>query len=154
MPATTGIIDTLATPPLASLQQVLDTAGPYTAGNHTLTTFTTDGAFLLPAGTYDIGGVYGVIVTTTTFAPDMGIVFGWNDVSEPVISGDTYRDRLAQVCLVHTLPITGAHTITAVFDIYMQAQLCLWPVYIGSAGRVGLHVFPNLAVDLYYLCVL
>lgn len=154
MPSTVGIIDTLTTPPLASLQQVLDTNGPYTGGDHTLLQFHTNGAFLLPAGNYDIGGTYGVIVQASTFPAVAGRTLGWNDATYPTISGDNYHDRIAQVCMLHQLPITGAWVITETFDIHLPSQLCLWPVYIGAAGRLGLHVFPNWAVELFYMCVL
>jgi hypothetical protein len=154
MPTSTSIIDTVSTPPLASLQQVLDTNGPFSAGDHTISTFVTNGAFLLPAGTYDIGGTYGVIVQASTFPASAGRVLGWNDVTFPTISGDEYFDRIAQVCLLHQLPITGAYVITETFDIHLPSQLLLWPVYLGSAAKVGLHVFPNFAVELFWMCVL
>lgn len=154
MPTATSVIDTVTTPPLASLQQVLDTNGPYAAGDHTLTSFHTNGAFLLPAGDYDIGGTYGVIVQASTFPSGAGRLLGWNDAAYPTISGDTYNDRIAQVCLLHQLPITGAWMISQTFDIFLPSQLELWPVYIGSGGRIGLHVFPHFAIELFYMCVL
>lgn len=149
----TGIIDTITTPPLASLQQVLDTNGPFT-GDHTFTQFHTDGAFLLPAGNYDVSGTYGVIVQASTFSPAGGRILGWNDASFPTISGDEYIDRIAQVVLLHQLPITGAFVITQTFDVHLASQTMLWPVYLGSGSKVGLHVFPNYAVEMFYLCVL
>jgi len=154
VPTTTSIIDTVTTPPLAALQQVLDTGGPYAGGNHTLSTFTTNGAFLLPAGTYGVSGTYGVLVITSTFPASAGFEIGWNDAGFPVASGDQYEDRIAQVCMIHTLPISGAQVITQIFDVHTPAQLLLWPVYLGSAAVIGLHVFPNFAVELYYMCVL
>lgn len=154
MPQSTSVIDTIATPPLAALQQVLDTNGPFAAGDHTLTQFHTSGAFLLPAGNYDLGGTYGVIVQASTFPLKAGRQLGWNDAAYPTISGDVYHDRIAQVCLLHQLPITGAWIISQTYDIYLPSQLCLWPVYIGSGGRVGLHVFPNFAVECFWMCVL
>lgn len=154
MPASVGVIDTVTTPPFASLQQVLDTGGPYGAGSRTLGTFHTGGAFLLPAGTYDVSGTYGVIVQASTFPARAGRLLGWNDAAFPTISGDTYQDRIAQVCLLHTLPITGATVITETFDIYLPQQLNLWPVYLGAGTKLGLHVFPGFAVDLFYMCVL
>lgn len=154
MPTTTGIIDTVTTPPFASLQQVLDTNGPYAAGDHTLTQFHTGGAFLLPAGNYDVSGTYGVIVQVSTFPARAGRLLGWNDAAFPTISGDTYQDRIAQVCLLHSLPISGATIITETFDVNLPQQLFLWPVYLGSGTKVGLHVFPGFAVELFYMCVL
>lgn len=154
MPSVTSLVDTVTTPPLASLQQVLDTNGPYAAGDHTISQFHTTGGFLLPAGNYDVGGTYGIIVQASTFPSSAGRLLGWNDAAFPTISGDTYYDRIAQVCLLHQLPITGAYVITETYDIHLPSQLQLWPVYIGSGSKIGLHVFPNFAVDLFFLCVL
>jgi hypothetical protein len=154
MPTTTSIIETVTTPPLASLQQVLDTAGPYAGGDHTLSDFTTNGAFLLPAGTYGVGGTYGLIVQASTFPAAAGRTLGWNDATFPTISGDNYHDRIAQVCLLHQLPITAAYVISETFDVFLPSQMMLWPVYIGAGTKIGLHVFPNWAVELFYMCVL
>lgn len=154
MPTSVSVIDTVATPPLASLQQVLDTNGPFGSGDYTLSQFHTDGAFLLPAGNYDIGGTYGALVQASTFPVRAGRTVGWNDVTYPTISGDTYEDRIAQLCLLHQLPITGAWIISQTYDIFLPSQLNLWPVYIGSGGRLGLHVFPGFAVELFFMCVL
>lgn len=154
MPATVGIIDTVTTPPFATLQQVLDTGGPYSGGDHTLATFATNGAFLLPAGVYDVSGTYGLIVQASAFPARAGRTLGWNDAAFPTISGDTYQDRIAQVCLLRTLPITGATVITETFDITLPQQTQLWPVYIGAGIKLGLHVFPGFSVELFYLCVL
>jgi hypothetical protein len=154
MPVPTGVVDALSTPPFVSLNQVLDTSGPYTAGDHTLTQFTTSGAFLLPAGTYGVSGTYGVIVQPTTIPPQWGFDIGWNDVSFPIASGDEYEPRLAQLCVIHTLPISGARIITQREDIHLVQQLILWPLLIGSAAAIGLHVEPGIVVDLFYMCVL
>jgi hypothetical protein len=154
MPAPVGIIDALTSPPFASLNQVLDTNGPYTAGDYTLTNFTTGGAFLLPAGTYDLGGTFGVLVEVTAIPVKTGLTIGWNDGSEPIISGDEYEQRMVQICLIRTLPISGAHVITEVHDQYLVSQLYLWPVLLGSATRLGLHVNPGFECDLFFMCVL
>lgn len=154
MPTTVDIIDALSAPPLASLQQVLDTGGPYGPGDHTLTQFTTTGGFLLPAGTYGVSGTYGVIVTVNgLIPPHAGFSIGWNDVLF-LASGDVYEDRIAQVCLLHTLPITGASVITEMVDINLVTQLVTWPLLIGTPATIGLHVEPNWHVDLFYMCVL
>jgi hypothetical protein len=154
MPQSVGIIDTVTTPPLAALQQVLDTNGPFSAGDHTFDHFHTNGAFLLPSGDYGISGVYGCIVQASTFPVTAGRVLGWNDASYAVVSGDEYRDRIAQVVLLHQLPISGAWVITETADIHLPSQLVMWPVYVGTPARLGLHVFPNFAVDMFYMCVL
>ena len=149
-----GIIDTVSSPPLAALQPVLDLNGPYAAGDYTLPNFRTDGAFLLPGGTYDIGGVFGVIVEITRIPPAAGLTFGWNDTSFPIASGDYYYDRMVQLCLLHTLPITGATIITERHEVHLVQELFLWPVLIGSAAQIGLHVNPGFACDLFFMCLL
>lgn len=154
MPQVTDIIDTVASPPFATLQQVLDTNGPFTGGDHTITQFHTNGAFLLPAGNHDVSGTYGLIVEASTFPASAGRVLGWNDASFPTISGDEYLDRIAQVCILHDLPITGATIITATYDVRLPVQAILWSPLIGAGTKVGLHVFPNFAVELFWLCVL
>jgi hypothetical protein len=154
MPTPTGIIDAIATPPLVAMQQVLDIGGPYAGGDHTLTNFTTSGGFVLPAGTYAIAGTYGVIVQASTFPLVAGRILGWNDPSFPTISGDAYLDRIAQVCLLYNLPTTGATIIKETFDVHLPSQLFLWPGLIGGPSGIGLHVFPNFEVELFFMCIL
>lgn len=154
MPTITDVIDAIATPPLASLQQVLDTTGPYSAGSHTLTQFTTNGAFLLPAGTYGVSGTYGVLVNVNGSIPTAaGRQLGWVD-GAIFASGEVYYDRIAQVVLLHQLPITSAWVITEQHDCFGLSQLFLWPALLGSPAQLGLYVAPNWHVDLYYMCVL
>lgn len=154
MPTITDIIDTVASPPFASLQQVLDKNGPFSAGSHTITQFHTDGAFLLPAGDYDVTGTYGLIVQASTFPISAGRILGWNDASFPTISGDEYRDRIAQVCVLHNLPITSATIITQSFDVHQPQQLFLWQPLLAAGTKIGLHVFPGFEVELFWMCVL
>lgn len=154
MPTVGSIIDTVTTPPLASLQQVLDTGGPYGAGSHLRASFHTSGAFLLPAGTYDVGGTYGVLVQVQGAVPvHAGQTEGFNDGSV-VGSGDRYNRRIAQVCLLHQLPISGAWVITEMHDQFTIQALYLWNVNLGSPAKLGLHVTPGWSVDLYYMAVL
>lgn len=154
MPAQVSIIDALSSPPFASLQQVLDTGGPYGPGSHTLTTFTTSGAFILPAGTYGISGTYGVIVEVNgTIPASAGFRLGWDDVTI-FANGNEYEDRIAQVVLLHTLPITGAKIIYSMSDIVLLQQTVYTPLLVGTPLTLGLYVSPNWHVDLYYLCVL
>src|SRR6266576_4144801 len=149
MPTPVSIIDALSSPPFASLQQVLDTSGPYHAGDHTLTQFTTGGAFILPAGIYGISGTYGVIVVVNGAIPHAaGFTIGWNDAAI-LASGDVYHDRIAQVVLLHTLPITGAKIIYSVSDIVMIDQVVYTPLLVGTPLTLGLHVQPNWSVDLF-----
>lgn len=154
MPTVTDIIDTITSPPFASLQQVLDTNGPYAAGDHTLTQFHTDGAFLLPAGTYGVGGTYGVIVRVNgAIPPGAGFKIGWSDPLSIYVE-DEYEDPICQVVQQHQLPITSAYVTTTLEWVSRLEEWIPWNVLLGSGARVGLHVEPNWAVDLFYLCVL
>lgn len=156
MPTITDIIDTISSPPLAALQQVLDTGGPYGAGNYKLANFTTGGAFLLPAGTYSVSGTYGVIAQVHGAIPvAAGFYKGWVDPAGVVFaSGERFNDMICQLNLLHFLPISGAGIITETHDIHHLQETFLWPALLGSAANVGLYVAPNWSVDLYYLCVL
>lgn len=156
MPSITDIIDAVATPPLASLQQVRDTNGPYSAGSHTLENFHTDGAFLLPAGTYSISGTYGVIAQVAgTIPAAAGYYKGYVDPAGVIFaSGENFLDLIGQVNLLHFLPITGAGIITEFHDLHHLSELFLWPSLLGSAAKVGLYVGPGWQVDLFYMCVL
>lgn len=155
MPTVTGIIDGLATPPLVSLQQVLDTNGPFSGGDHVLDNFHTDGAFLLPAGDYAVLTTFGVLVRTTTIPARSGFTIGFNAVvGGQDVSADTFEDRIAQVCLLKSFPITSAILPVETVDVHMATQLILWPGLIAAPNHVGLHVFPGFSVDLYWMCVL
>lgn len=154
MPSVTDIIDSITSPPFAALQQVLDTNGPYGAGDHTLTQFNTNGAFLLPAGTYDVGGTYGVIVRVSgAIPPKEGFKIGWSDPLSIYVENQ-YTFPICQVVQQHQLPITSAYVTTTLEWVYRLEQWIPWNVLLGSGARVGLHVEPNWSVDLFYLCVL
>ena len=154
MPSPTDIIQSITSPPFASLQQVLDTAGPYGPGDHTLTQFTTNGAFLLPAGTYDVGGTYGVIVRVNgTIPPAEGFKIGWSDPSSIYVE-NSYYNPIVQVVQQHLLPITSAYVTTTIQWVNQLESWIPWNVLLGSGARVGLHVEPNWHVDLFYMCVL
>lgn len=151
----TSIIDLLSTPPLVSLQQVLDKSGPYAGGDHVLDNFTTDGAFLLPPGTYAVGGTYGLVVRATVFPAAAGRQIGFNGiVGGQDISMDLWFDNIAQVCALKSFPISGAIYPIDVFDVHYATQLILWEDLVRAPNHIGLHVFPNWSVDLYYMCVL
>jgi len=155
MPSPTDIISSLATPPLVSLQQVLDTGGPYGGGDHVLDNFTTSGAFLLPAGTYAVAGTYGVVVRATTIPAAAGHTIGFNGiVGGQDIDMDVWHDTIAQLCLLKSFPITGAIYPIQVEYIHLATELVLWNGLTAAPNHIGLHVFPNWAVDLYYMCVL
>lgn len=153
MPQPTGIVDIVTTPPLAALQQVRDTNGPYGAGVHTLTNFHTDGAFLLPAGTYDIGGTYGLLSRISGAIPiEWGTADGWTDFASQ--DEAYFFNRIAQVVVQRQLPITGAWVTTEKFDMHYLQQMVLWPLFVGGGTRVGLYVAPDIAVDVFYFCYL
>jgi len=155
MPSGQGVIETLATPPLASLQQVLDTNGPFAGGDHVIPSFTTSGAFLLPAGTYPVAGTYGVLVRAATIPPEAGFIIGFNGiVGGQDVSQNKFRDPIAQLCLVSSLPITSAKIVTDIFDVQYATQLFLWDARFATFEAIGLHVFPNFSFDLFWMCVL
>jgi hypothetical protein len=154
MPAPTGVVDALTTPPFALLNPVQDTNGPYAAGNHTLTNFHTDGSFLLPAGTYDLGGTYGVIVNFNgVIPPQLGYSIGWDG---PLFAAEGWRydRRFCQLVLQHFLPIPGAWLTVSIDEVHFLSEMFSWPVLIGSGSRLGLHVEPGSSVNLQYLCLL
>lgn len=154
MPSSVGVIDILTTPPLVSLQQVLDTNGPFGAGDHTISSFHTNGAFLLPSGTYPISGTYGVLVQPSTFPATAGRLLGWNDASFPTASGDYYLDRIAQLVQLRQFPISGAFLPMEYNDCHHTQDLFLWSAFLQAPDKIGLHVFPNFSVDLFWMCVL
>lgn len=154
MPVVQGVVDSLVSPEFATLQYVLDEAGPFPTGDYTRDHFTTSGAFLLPAGDYDIGGTYGAIVAVAgAIPPSAGLRFGWQDaLTFPW--GDVYDPRICQIVLQHFLPIPARYVTTLMQDCASLDTLITWPVLIGSGARVGLHVEPGWSVDLYFMCVL
>ncbi len=156
MPVSTGIIDTIASPPIASLQQVLDTNGPYGPGSHTIANFHTNGAFLLPAGNYPIAGTYGVLIVCSISPPiGMSRFPGWDDGSSlPTGNADHYAQRICQLIVQHQLPITGAQVTTDERDMFELSMLALWQGVIDAPNRIGIHVAPNVQVELFFMCVL
>jgi len=155
MPSGQGVIETLATPPLASLQQVLDTNGPFGGGDHVIPSFTTSGAFLLPAGTYPVAGTYGVLLKATTIPIRAGRQIGFNGiVGGQDVSMDKFFDPIAQVVMISSLPITSAKIPTDVFEVQFATQLFLWDARFATFEAIGLHVFPNFSFDLFWMCVL
>jgi len=154
MPTVTDIIDSITTPPLAALQQVRDTNGPFGPGNYKFDHFHTDGAFILPAGNYSLSTTYGVICQVSGSIPARaGFKKGWVDPLGVIFaSGEIYQDLIAQVVLLHFLPVTGAGMITEQHDIHQLQESFLWPALLGSAANVGLYVAPNWNVEMFYLC--
>lgn len=152
MPTPGGVIDQFLHPPLGLLNPVLDEAGPYGPGSSTRSTFVTSGAFLLPAGTYQVSGTYGVIAVPNGAIPTVfGIDLGWNDAGYPLASGDHYRERFGQINVIHQL-LSGVTVITQQFDLDTLENFALWDVALPAA--IGIWVNPSMNMDLYYLCVL
>lgn len=148
----TGVIDTLAMPPLGLLQPILDTGGPYYAGNNERDTFTTTGGVLLPAGTYSVTGTYGVVVVVNGAIPvTWGYELGFSSGGAIGSEGVRYDNRICQLVQLHQL-FTGVYVATQYLDVHYLPQMMLWPFRLGGGDRLGVYVSPDIAVDLYYLC--
>jgi hypothetical protein len=154
MPVPTSVIDSIAFPPLGSLNPVLDTNGPYGAGDHTLTTFTTSGAFLLPAGTYQVHGTYGVIVVLNgALPPSWGYDIGYDSGGALGGEGFRYHNRFCQLVPMHQV-LSGFYLPLEYFDVHHIPDSILWPFRLIGGDTLGVHVSPGVAVDLFFLCVL
>jgi len=157
MPGTlpTGVADVLIRPTISVQNAILDENGPYTAGSHTITDFLTTTAHgLLPAGTWPIGGTYGVVVSVNGAIP---ITWGYSqgyDSGGPVgFEGWRYYNRFAQVVSMHQ-DLGGAFITIQVEDVhYIQQWIPLIWIPLGG-DRLGLHVSPDIAIDLYFMCLL
>ena len=151
-PVPSGVIDQFLHPPLGLLNPVLDDAGPYGPGTSTRNTFHTSGAFLLPAGTYNVSGTYGLVVVLNGAIPTTaGWEHGWDGAGGAIYSGNRYYDRFGQIVVIHTL-LSGAGVITQEVSIDHLQQLILWETALPS--EIGIWVNPSVALDLFYLCIL
>jgi len=149
-----GAVDALTFPPLGLLNPVLDANGPYASGSHTLTSFTTNGAFLLPAGTYQIHGTYGVLVQPNGAIPvTWGIDYGYDSGGPIGAEGNRYFNRFAQLVAMHQF-FSGAFATTEIFEAHRLAETFFWPFRLIGGDQLGLHVTPGVSVDLYFLCIL
>lgn len=147
-----GIVDSILHPPLSLLRQVLDTAGPYGPGSSTRNTFTTDGTWILPAGTYGVAGTYGIFwALNGAIPPTLGTLDGWVDPVGSIADAVRYDERLAQIVVQHTL-LSGAQVNTQVVDVHYQAGGFTFDLALPS--RIGIWVAPPLALDIFYLCLL
>lgn len=153
MSAPTGVIDLIAFPPLGTLNPVLDTGGPYGFGDYNLTTFTTGGAFALPAGTYQVHGTYGVMVVAASTPVTWGFSIGYDSGSALGNEGNIYENRFCQLAPQHQL-FSGFYATLDLIDVHTVPLMALWPFRLIGGDRLGLHVEPSVSVDLYYLCVL
>ena len=154
MPVPTGVAQFLVTPPLSTLRPVLDENGPYAPGDHTITDFLTSGVGLLPAGTWGIGGTYGVLVQLSGAIPSTwGFSKGYDSGGPVGIEGNYYYNRFAQVVIMHQV-IGGAYVTIQIEDIHYIQQY-VPTIFIPLGGdRMGLHVTPDVSVDLFFMCLL
>lgn len=154
MPVVTGVIDSIAFPPLGLLNPVLDTGGPYSFGDHSLSTFTTGGAFLLPAGTYQVHGTYGVIAVVSGAVPlAWGYDIGYDSGTTIGAEGIRYENRFCQLVPLHQV-LSGFYLPVDRLDMHYILDSLLWPFRLVGGDLLGLHVEPGIQIDLYYLCVL
>jgi len=137
---TSGIIDFALHPPLALLTPHLDTVGPFSAGNHQLTTF---------SGTVPVGDTYGVLVRMSTLNPAAGYTQGFVSL-DGLVDGNVYENWLCQIGVQHQM-LGGAWALTQLENVVNPFIPVLWQ--IASPGRIGLYVPPQNAVDVYYLRV-
>jgi hypothetical protein len=155
MPSAVSLIDTVAQMPFALLNPVRDEHGPYGVGDYNIDNFLTSSGGMLPSGTYDIGGTWGLHVAVEgTIPASAGWRTGWNDPTGVAGSGDEWERRICQVVLLHYLIIPSIWIQTQVVNVNRIKQLIEWPVLVGSGARVGLHVDPGWQVDLYFMCLL
>lgn len=154
MPTVTGVIDALAFPPLGALLPVLDTNGPYAAGDHSLTTFATAGAGALPAGTYQVHGTYGVIVVPNGAIPaTWGHTVGFDGGGALGNEGDVYENRFCQLVPEHQV-LSGFYLPLELHDVFTVPDYLLWPFRLVGGDLLGVHVSPGVSVDLFFLCLL
>lgn len=154
MPELTSVVDAISFPPLGVLNPVLDSAGPYGAGSHNLTTFTTGGAFALPAGTYQVHGTYGVIAVPSGTVPIVwGLDDGYDSGGALGLEGVRYHNRLCQLVPMHQV-LSGFFLPIERLDVHYVPEHLLWPFRLIGGDMLGLWVPPAISIDLYYLCIL
>lgn len=141
-----SVIESILHPPLGVMGSHLDSNGPYGPGDHELTHWLNGASSVAVANTYGVIPIlHGAIPITwgytIGFSPSSGIFDGW-----------FYFNRLCQVVVQHQLVFgTGAWVNTDVVDSHQAAQLILWSEAL--PGRIGLHVEPDVAIDLFFLIV-
>ena len=155
MPQTTGVSSLIVSPPISLLRPVLDENGPFSAGDHNITSFLTTVAHgLLPPGTWPIGGTYGVLVQPNGAIPlTWGYEIGYDSGGAIGNEGFVYENRFAQVVVLHQA-IGGGFISVQIADCHLlQNYIPLSFIPVGG-DQIGLHVTPGVAVDLYFLCLL
>jgi len=151
----TGVSSLIIAPPIATLRPVLDEHGPFAAGNHTLTDFLTTSAHgLLPAGTWGVGGTYGVVVVPNGPIPaTWGYRLGYDSGGAIGTEGWFYENRFAQVVVMHEA-IGGGFITVQVVDCHQIQTYVPMPFIPVGGDRIGLNVSPVISVDLFFMCLL
>ena len=155
MPVSTSVGSVIIGPPIALLRPVLDENGPFTAGSHTITDFLTTVAHgVLPAGTWPIGGTYGVLVQPNGVIPTAwGSTVGYDSGGAIGDEGVVFENRFAQVVVMHQA-IGGAFVTVLQQDCRLLQTYIPTPFVPLGGDRIGLHVSAGVAVDLFFMCLL
>jgi len=139
-----AIIDYAFSPATGFLNPHLDTAGPYGAGNHTLTTWTPAGF-----GAQPVSATFGVTLQFNGAIPaHLGLQIGYDDGG--LIVTDRFDLTLVQLVVQHQFA-GGACVVTQLEEVHILPSTRRWVEAL--PGRVGLHVLPGISVDLFYLRV-
>ncbi len=155
MPVPTGVADVLIRPPLALQTPIRDEHGPYSAGNHTITNFlTTTTHGLLPAGTWPIGGTYGVIAAVSGSIPvTWGYDLGWDNGGSFPWDGLEFENRFCQLVIMHQV-LGGAFVVIQRENCHF-IQTYIPMIWIPLGGdQIGLNVSPAISIDLFFMCLL
>lgn len=141
MPVTQSVIDLLLTPQVGELIPVLDTDGPFTGGNHALTTFH-DGVVL-----WSVGQSAGCMLQFNgSIPPYLGLTPGFDDGG--IVQCDVFEKRLVQLVVLHQFP-SGGWVVTQLEEVHYLPFFTRWDEAI--PGKIGLYVLPNISVDIYFL---
>lgn len=142
---TTGLVSYLTHPPIGLVEPRLDGFGPH-SGNKTLTTWSST----LPpiVSTLPISRSYGCIVQLEgALPPRWSFQQGWVS-DDGQYEESIYFPPIAQLVAQHQFP-TGTWVSTTVAMIDRFPMLVLWQE--AFPGRLGLHVAPNISIDLFFL---
>ena len=138
---TIGVIDVIQNLPIGVLTPLLDGNGPYSAGNHIISTWNDSGT------TRNVSDSFGVIVQINgAIASKLGRTIGFDDGA--AVNLDVFEDRITQLAALHQM-LGGAWIATQVSDVVYAPALFRWVEAL--PGRIGLYVSPTWAVDLYFL---
>lgn len=136
-----GIIQSFTQLPIGVLRTRVDAAGPYSAGNHALTTWSDGGTIRNVSDTFGV-----VLQVNGAIAPHLGLLPGFNDGGTIVL--DQFEKRIAQVAQLFQ-DLSGVWVPLDVRNIFVLPYLLRWVE--DQPGKIGLYVAPTWSVDLYYL---